>query len=209
MTSPPTIHTKKQIIFKDCNFYHLIKIAIKCKHFPLVIKWDKSVFGIDSCYYSSFITSGTGWYGDWLDGVMAFINPVNQFYRDSLIITGIGYPASTVNYIQNGDTIIQLNLSFGKEMPSTRINEEKFENAIEMYPNPTDNLIQISFKNNSFKIYQIKIFDMLGKLKYNQLTKNKNDSKIDINTSNFSNGLYNIIISCDNVVYSNKLIINK
>ncbi len=211
ITSPATIHTKKQIISKTCNFFHLIKIAVNCDNFPLVIKWDTSVFSGNSCRYSSFITSGTVWGGDWFDGVMAFMNPLHNWYsKDSLVISEIGNPSSPVFYSQNGQEIIQLNVSFGNTMPPTSINENRFERVFEIFPNPTNDRFFIKSHIMDIELYDLKIFDIIGKLLYHKILENNIGEAIEINGIGIGNGIYQIMLSDNNGnTFKKKLIINK
>ncbi len=209
-TSPTTIHTKKQIIGKTCNFFHMMKIAINCKNFPLIIKWDTSVFSSNSCGYSSFITSGTIWGGDWFDGVMAFMNPLHDWYdKDSLIITEIGDLSSPVHYSQNGQDIIQLNVSFGDTMPTTSMGDFIIEKSFDVFPNPSNGSFYIKSKINMIGLSDIKIYNILGELLYHKIKDNNAAEIIEINNINFENGIYQIVLSYNKSLITTKLIISK
>ena len=67
-------------------------------------------------------------------------------------------------------------------------NSEK--NKLQIYPNPTKNIIHI--KNNS-EIEKIKIFDYLGKEVFTQTQYNN-----EINVGNLSNGIYLLEINSEN-----------
>jgi hypothetical protein len=206
ITSPTIFHSKKQIISKTCDFFHLIKIAVNCKNFPLVIKWDTSAFSSNSCDYSSFITSGTSWGGDWFDGVMAFMNPLHDWYnKDSIIISELGSPSSPVIYTQNNQEIIQLNVSFGQTMPTTSIYENRYETSFEISPNPVQSKTTITFNStdNSSIIY---IYDILGKLVFEKThLGNSNTEEIDLSV--LPKGMYCMIIKAENkIIQQTKLI---
>lgn len=210
ITTPTIIHTKKQIINKTCNFFHMIKIVINCKNFPLVIKWDTSVFLNNSCGYSSFITSGTFWGGDWFDGVMAFMNPLHDWYhKDSLVLSELGGGISPVTYLQNNQEIIQLNISFGQTMPITSINDNSFEDNFVVFPNPTNHSLFIKTNKMKIGVLNIKLYDIVGKLVYNKIFDDNLIDVIEINDLSLINGIYQIVISDNKNIYKKKIIISK
>jgi len=209
-TSPTIIHTKKQYINKTCDFFHLIKIAVNCKNFPLVIKWDTSVFLNNTCGYSSFITSGTFWGGDWFDGAMAFMNPQHDWYnKDSLVISELGGTSSPVTYSQNNQEIMQLNVSFGQTMPNTSVNDNIFENIFTIFPNPTKNSLFIKTNNMKIGVLNIKLYDIVGKLVFNKIFDDNLFDIIEINDLSLRNGIYHIVISDNKNIYKKIIIISK
>ena len=83
---------------------------------------------------------------------------------------------------------------------TTSINEHNDNNNIAIYPNPATNFIDIE---TDLKDYSISIFDNMGKL----ISKEKvNQNKIQIDISNFSNGLYFIQLQNNDKMISKKFI---
>ena len=189
ITSPATLYTKKQFIHKTCNFFHLIKVAVNCNHFPIVVKWDTSLFSNDLCRYASFITSGTGWGGDWFDGVMAFMNPMHiGDYKDSLVIGSLSSP---VHFQQNGKDIIQLNVSFGNSEPLGIFDLQKKTETFEVFPNPATTQTTITYPTAE-KAMMLQIYNMLGQKVYEEKLS-KGSSQAIINTSGINSGLYKVV----------------
>ncbi|QOD59949.1 T9SS type A sorting domain-containing protein [Polaribacter haliotis] len=82
-------------------------------------------------------------------------------------------------------------------------NFAEFNNQFLVYPNPASSNFTISSEN--LKLENIEIYNLLGKKVFHE--KVKNESKIEINTSNFSKGIYLIKIKSENKIISKKLII--
>ncbi|MEI6089807.1 MAG: aryl-sulfate sulfotransferase [bacterium] len=75
------------------------------------------------------------------------------------------------------------------------------ENIPQLYPNPTDNLINIDSENDE---YSVKVYDMQGRLVISGSNINY------INTSDLANGIYMLNISYNNGNYSSKqFIVNR
>ncbi len=206
ITSPATLYTKKQFIHKTCNFFHLIKVAVNCNHFPIVVKWDTSLFSNDLCRYASFITSGTGWGGDWFDGVMAFMNPMHiGDYKDSLVIGSLSSP---VHFQQNGKDIIQLNVSFGNSEPLGILDLQKKTETFKVFPNPSNGSFFVNANTAYKESINIQVFNVLGEKIYQKEFRNFYNQKIELN--NIENGIYQILITrLNGKTFIKKIIINK
>jgi hypothetical protein len=72
----------------------------------------------------------------------------------------------------------------------TSINQLKaISDAVNVYPNPASNNVQISFTDNSGEITHINMYDVNGKL---VLSQTINNNTIDV--SNLPEGVYNVSI---------------
>ncbi|MBD0831549.1 BNR-4 repeat-containing protein [Aestuariibaculum sediminum] len=101
---------------------------------------------------------------------------------------------SDVNWVWNTLEIVKTG-SLGIE------DESYAENGFKLYPNPVDNILNItSYKN---QIQKIEIFNVLGK----KLLEIKDSHRIDV--SNFSNGLYFFRVYSDNEQVYTKCIVKK
>jgi uncharacterized repeat protein (TIGR01451 family) len=83
-------------------------------------------------------------------------------------------------------------------------NENFLLNAISIYPNPTNGILNINYGTSAMEIKSIEIHDMLGKVVY------QSNSKVErIDLSNFNSGIYLIDISTEsNGKITKKLIKN-
>ncbi len=91
----------------------------------------------------------------------------------------------------------------------TGIDESKFQNGFELYPNPAENVVSASFGEQFADAdNQIQVYDLLGKRVFGH-NLNVGENKIDIETSDFDSGVYFVnILSNGKVIGSKKLIVN-
>lgn len=68
-------------------------------------------------------------------------------------------------------------------------NEEFANDSIQIYPNPTTDLITISFKTELINNCQITIYDFLGRILIEKTAKNS-DTSMDISLNNYAQGNY-------------------
>lgn len=85
-------------------------------------------------------------------------------------------------------------------------NEEVIDNDnLKVYPNPASNVLNIQLdlnKTNSLKTYQI--FDIQGKLVYNQ---NTTDCILDLNVSEYVKGIYILVVNTNNQTLKTKFLV--
>ncbi len=74
-----------------------------------------------------------------------------------------------------------------------------------IYPNPTNNFINISIANKNIEHAKVRMYDSLGKLCKSQNVDNQNSV---INIKNLEKGLYFIKIETDKSIETQKIIIN-
>lgn len=84
------------------------------------------------------------------------------------------------------------------------LNDFDLENSIVIYPNPSNGVFSITFKNSDPAFYNITVLDILGKKIKNISIKN---SKIDL--SELSNGTYLLKINSSEKSFTKKIIIKK
>lgn len=85
------------------------------------------------------------------------------------------------------------------------INEYKQNSNISISPNPADDFVRIKIKNNEM-IKGVKVFTMDGSQLIYSRTQNR---EMLIETHNFTNGCFILVVETDSNTYYNKLIINK
>tara|TARA_B100000768_G_C11279529_1_gene377740 strand:- start:118 stop:3717 length:3600 start_codon:yes stop_codon:yes gene_type:complete len=79
---------------------------------------------------------------------------------------------------------------------------------ISMYPNPTSEMVNISFNSNIGNSYQLKIINSLGQVIQNiEKTSLNGSNEMSIDVSNYSAGLYFVKIKVDNISTLKKLLI--
>ena len=87
------------------------------------------------------------------------------------------------------------------------INDSKYKAAISIYPNPNNGAFYI---NSSFTIYEMKIFNIKGKLILQKIVNNNNNNKqLEINLSGSPKGIYIIQLINQIDKFENKRLIIK
>jgi hypothetical protein len=81
--------------------------------------------------------------------------------------------------------------------------DEAAPNSITVFPNPATNLISI-VSNNHDDINTIKVYSVSGQLVYQEEV---NFMATSINTTNFDDGYYFVVVSTDKGTYTNKFVI--
>lgn len=83
---------------------------------------------------------------------------------------------------------------------STGIADIDFENNFSIYPNPTNDFLNIISPDN--KNFSLNIFNTLGEIIYSSQA----NSNLKLQTSNFSNGIYFLQVKSNNKFYTQKFI---
>jgi Secretion system C-terminal sorting domain/Beta-propeller repeat len=81
-------------------------------------------------------------------------------------------------------------------IPELSINENTKHNLFNVFPNPSQGFYQIVFEN-TFDDSQIEVYDLLGRLIFNQQDKNKNSMILDL--SNEQDGVYILKVKTNNI----------
>jgi hypothetical protein len=120
--------------------------------------------------------------------------------------TPTGNGTTTVN--SPSYTSAALTLSTTSICTGVGIDEISIENSISIFPNPATNSIQITIESQFVQNEMgIKIYDLLGKLVYNNQNALSNNSSAKINVAEIPNGIYFVTIYSKNNSYSKRLII--
>lgn len=131
-------------------------------------------------------------------------NTINGFHRLSL---------NDSNYYLNEKLIKESNFIRGKENPTANIisdntlimkSNEIYQN-LNVYPIPTANLLNIEIPPNNKGLINIAIFDLQGKNCYSKALKQFNESKITIDISDLSEGMYIIQLNTELKSYQSKI----
>jgi len=97
----------------------------------------------------------------------------------------------------------KVNAAYAIESTKTNINRSiNLANSIKFYPNPVQELLNVEL-DNDFENAQIQIYSSTGQVIYSQEI---NNTKVDINTSDFASGVYIARLKIDNEVTNFKFV---
>lgn len=88
----------------------------------------------------------------------------------------------------------------------SKISENDLSNNIRIFPNPTNSYLEVEIDNPDFKTFTIRIYNIMGKLYYEEKIL---DKKQIIYLSNFCNGTYIIQITNKNILISTHKVIKQ
>ncbi|MER2996789.1 DUF7619 domain-containing protein [Pontibacter populi] len=86
-----------------------------------------------------------------------------------------------------------------------RIEELSPEQAIEVYPNPTNGNFTIRFMHADFEVQQVQLFSVLGQLVYSEKVASPRPDKLDIKLSSPKSGIYILHIKTERGLVVKKL----
>ncbi|MBL7890422.1 MAG: T9SS type A sorting domain-containing protein [Bacteroidia bacterium] len=87
------------------------------------------------------------------------------------------------------------------------IESEIDESVVSVYPNPTKEILNISFSEKSLGITKIKLMTLTGQILYQEKVLNSKASFISMNTAEIPSGIYFLIIESENQMITKKVII--
>lgn len=194
----PLYESKIQIVEKMCNFEQKINIVAWCNHFPLIIKWDTSLFKNNNCVTGSLLNTWQYFEWDVVYGKTAFLSPdFFAFQSDSLIIDSIAEGITPSVYTDGEKTIIMLWFSFADTatLPPVGVDELTDQESFIIYPNPVRTSTTVSFGINQIHTFnnRLMVFDLYGK---------------EISSFEFHNNFFTIKSPADKGVYIVKMFVN-
>jgi hypothetical protein len=153
--------TKKQIFKKACSRsgFSTPAILIKCKYYPIKVKWDKGVFN-DSCRSYSFITD---WHpGGWFDAVFGTEQgPYFMKSQDSAMFSYFTHQhIYTFNHVIV-DTLQQLFFCIASPENFTLGISELSQKQLIVYPNPVADKLTVHTPEGEVIEY-VTITSMMG-----------------------------------------------
>jgi hypothetical protein len=139
------------------------------------------------------------------DSLMSSSSTGNQWYKDGTIIQG----ATGQYLVLTGPASYQVQVTgptgctsaMSSPLVWVSIGETLKGNAISVYPNPTTGKIMLTMNGLENKLFEVEIFNMLGKRVFSA----KNQLSFDI--SHMDAGLYYLTLLSDGMEYSGKKII--
>ena len=127
--------------------------------------------------------------GSWVEGIG---NTQGLFWSTDNNISNFSLELYCMS---NNDTILYPNSSVGTCETFFGINDKKFNafNSL-IHPNPSNNLIKIQYNNPNSSIFELIIYDNLGR-KIHELNFII-DEEVEIDVRDFKNGIYHYTIFC-------------
>jgi len=174
--------------------------------------WTNQTFGTDESLLDVyFIDEYNGWAvgGTATSASLLYTNDggLNWMYSE----TGSDKALSSVHFLDLNTgwaagymgTIIKTNLATG-------INDSENDEQFSVYPNPAGNYFSVNIPEPSDNRTTLKILNSLGQEVYtNSVGTNTSATAININTSNFVNGFYTVLLENNSRITLQKLIIDK
>lgn len=184
---PGTYHTKTQIIEKKCDsWFTTLGIDIYCENWPVIATWDNNLFD-SPCINGSVFTSQIP--NTWWD-----VESPSNLLRQPLIENGFVTFSSNFSGDLNddfshlndfGDTIIHFWQNFADStLLSLGVDSFTEFNNLFVYPNPTNDVINIDYQNKDNSNLRITLTGLDGKEYDLILCKNQ------ISLENFKPGIY-------------------
>ena len=187
--------------------------------YPLAMNLNDSIssgLSFSSFGYLRRNTSGgpcTGTFGVWSYSIdrylgLKLIVGGNTYYgwaRMQIdVVTGI--PSCTIKDYAYNSIPNQPILAGDTGTVPTGIFENSFSSSINLFPNPANNHLTIALGSNN-KNVEVAIADMTGKIIYTTIAYETN--RIEVNTSEFAEGIYIVQIQSGEFISTKKLIIKK
>lgn len=99
--------------------------------------------------------------------------------------------------------------SYTKNDIISSVKNKTTSDFLSIYPNPNNGNFSVNFSSNGNYPITISLFDVTGKIVYQQSLQHNEKSLIPISDAVLANGLYNIQISGANEVWNRKVLITK
>ncbi len=93
----------------------------------------------------------------------------------------------------------------GVYYPKISLFEIQSTNGLYLSPNPVDENLQVKIFSKEAGILKLSIYDIYGRLVSNSsLNKHNNETMLNINTSGLASGIYNVVVSLNDLHFPNK-----
>ena len=147
----------------------------------------------NGCYSFTMFDS----YGD---GMCCFNG--SGFFRLSLGLTG------NANIVNTGDFGASKTVNFTINAPNA-ISNLQAENEFSVFPNPSNGVFTINFWENSSKNLTLEVFDVFGKKIMDKKVTDLANNFLSVDWSQFTNGVYMLLLVNDTSKRSKRIIIRK
>ncbi|MEP5339176.1 MAG: CotH kinase family protein [Algibacter sp.] len=118
-------------------------------------------------------------------------------YADGTILQEITFEEQTADiaYARNpngtGDFALQAPTYAANNETGLSVDKIIFNNNLSYYPNPTNNILNIT--NTSYSIESVDVYNMLGQKLLQE--EYNNDNSVEVNFSSFTEGLYTVVVN--------------
>ncbi len=193
---PGTYHSKKQIVFYDCqsfSYKQIHTIDIHTDHWPVTATWDSSLFSNTCRNWSVFTSVNPG--GWWDTGSPSDLRRQILLSNDSVTFSSntSGKFSPSYGYIIGFDTIPVFweTIAYESILNTSVKDIDRTDYGIKIFPNPALDDISFQTPQEFGIIYSIQIYSSTGQ----QVIATKKTKEIDI--SLLDKGLYIVIITND------------
>ena len=169
---------------------------------------SKSSF-INNCFYTSEIS---GYDGDPSYTIPLLFNKSEAEMNSPVMVSFPGALGSSLNFdLDNPVWVQDLSPFQNNGLPMLRwqqdvnVEENKIENRINVYPNPTTGELRV--ESGELRVENVEVFDIYGR-KHEGTKARKDESTKEINISGLPAGIYFIKISTENGIFVEKIIKN-
>jgi len=176
------------------------------------VTWESQDFGTDESFSDIFFTDENhGWVVGGTSGQANItyttdggINWITDYPTVNTGLTAVHFIDNSTGWsVGNLGTIITTSTT-------TDVDDQVNNSDIEIYPNPASNYLTIELPGQTQSSTSIKIYTSIGKLVFSaSIPANSTNGSRNINTSNFSEGLYTLAIQDENGRNTEKLIIQR
>jgi len=139
---------------------------------------------------------------DWGDGVIDEIFSAAAAHS----YTQAGTYTVTVTIIGTGTATGTVEVTVTE--PSTNIQDINFANALSIFPNPSNDFVNVSFGLNAAQDIEIKLYTVSGKMVDARSFTNVKDVNASFNTADLNNGVYLMQITTDKGTSTQKFVVS-
>jgi hypothetical protein len=193
--SATRIETKKQALYYECSailpamYFQQNPVLIRCKNWPLVIKWDRDlVDSIPLCIQYSGISNDLGYFGG--NNPQSYLNS-----KDSVIYSQANLQTYYNSGTNSGQSAPIYVLAIGIVGDGTVGFEAIPSSTFSIYPNPATT--QLTINLDGLPVDQVSIYNANGAL-VNKV-KQPTDNRLDVN--NLPIGVYIAVIKVGDTVH--------
>jgi hypothetical protein len=114
---------------------------------------------------------------------------------------------SLVYYAKIEVDSVSIDYAWGSEATTGIKNVVANSSFLNVYPNPTDNVLNIDFSNFKNETVNVKVYSTIGEVVYNNSMRVNNDKEVEaINTSSWPKGIYMVMVENKASRFSKKII---
>jgi len=153
-------------------------------------------------------TPSTGTWDDFHNEIAKFENGILTAKKEGEVT--LVYSVNQI-YPCTGETISDSIKVTITDVPNSGIKELKDVSNVSIFPNPTNEEVKIQFMLQNSGDVTIKIIDLNGNICYEQSMDNVNIglNELNLNISEYKNGVYSVMILSEQALITKKIIVNK